>query len=473
MSCKEHDAHEHASGYHKYDNDLERPLSPTRREALKRMVFGAGGVGLTALATGLPPAFILNPRAALAQTNSEYVPTGLIVATSGNGDSMNVNTPGSYEDPATIHPTTNGTTPVAGFEPTDIKLGTVTRTGAKIWNNVPEAFRNRMSFIHHATLTANHGDEPRVHKLMGAVRRDEMLISLIAKTLKPALGSIQAAPIGLDSEVIQFEGRYQPRLTPIGFRQVMKLPGEGLPRELLARRDVYLDKINAALKGSRSTTAQRAFLDRLALSQAQVRQLGEEFATQVNTITTNTADGQVIAAPLLLKMKVTPAVFIHMRFSDDNHADIDWAAEAGLTTATDANGRYGVSGGVELVKKLYANMTSAGIDIADSTTFAILNVFGRELRTGVQGRGHNSVHNVAVIAGPAVQGSVIGGTQGQSATNIDPTTGASVSSGGISLTDSLASLGKTLARACGVDNELINDEITQGQVIGAALTKGA
>ena len=38
----------------------------TRRQALMSTLFGAGYVGLRALATGLPASFLMNPRAALA-----------------------------------------------------------------------------------------------------------------------------------------------------------------------------------------------------------------------------------------------------------------------------------------------------------------------------------------------------------------------------------------------------------------------
>ena len=38
----------------------------SRRDTLHAALFGAGGLGLRALATGLPPAFLASPRRALA-----------------------------------------------------------------------------------------------------------------------------------------------------------------------------------------------------------------------------------------------------------------------------------------------------------------------------------------------------------------------------------------------------------------------
>ena len=67
-------------------------MSISRRHALLATLFGAGGVGLRALATGLPVSFFLNPRKAMAggadaacaitSSKAQYV----IFSTSGQGD---------------------------------------------------------------------------------------------------------------------------------------------------------------------------------------------------------------------------------------------------------------------------------------------------------------------------------------------------------------------------------------------------
>ncbi len=79
----------------------------SRRNALLSTLFGAGYVGLRALATGLPVSFLLNPRRALAagtptcasQSKAQYI----IFQTSGNGDPINASVPGTYEDPNIVH----------------------------------------------------------------------------------------------------------------------------------------------------------------------------------------------------------------------------------------------------------------------------------------------------------------------------------------------------------------------------------
>ncbi len=76
----------------------------TRRQAITSTLFGSGYIGLRALATGLPASFLLNPRRALAadpqpgcatQSKAQYI----ILTTSGSGDPINANVPGTYDDP--------------------------------------------------------------------------------------------------------------------------------------------------------------------------------------------------------------------------------------------------------------------------------------------------------------------------------------------------------------------------------------
>ena len=75
---------------------ISKPV--TRRESLLAGLFGTGYIGLRALATGLPPWFLLNPRRATAQdlqcmlnakNNNQY----LIISTSSNGDPVNCTDP--------------------------------------------------------------------------------------------------------------------------------------------------------------------------------------------------------------------------------------------------------------------------------------------------------------------------------------------------------------------------------------------
>src|SRR3954465_6662179 len=84
---------------------MSEPMTLTRRQALMQTLFGAGAIGLRALATGLPAAFLMNPGRALAAGTSPQAAKAqyVILATSGNGDPMNSHVPGTYADTRIIH----------------------------------------------------------------------------------------------------------------------------------------------------------------------------------------------------------------------------------------------------------------------------------------------------------------------------------------------------------------------------------
>src|SRR5580692_8231189 len=89
-------------------------MNPTRRQMMLETLFGSGLIGLRSLATGLPISFLLNPRKALADagpSSNPNTPQYLIFSTSGNGDPVNTNAPGTYNVPGStqpVHPTGTG-----------------------------------------------------------------------------------------------------------------------------------------------------------------------------------------------------------------------------------------------------------------------------------------------------------------------------------------------------------------------------
>ena len=72
-------------------------MNISRRNLLLSSLFGAGCVGLRALATGIPASILLSPRRALAGPCAPTAtPQFIIFNTSGQGDPINANAPGSY-----------------------------------------------------------------------------------------------------------------------------------------------------------------------------------------------------------------------------------------------------------------------------------------------------------------------------------------------------------------------------------------
>src|SRR5215813_805882 len=167
-------------------------MNITRRKALMSALFGAGYVGLRALATGIPASILLKGRRAFADGAPACVDKSkaqfVVLATSGSGDPINANVPGTYEDPSITHsadPT---------MKPTAMTLAGKSVTAALPWTQLPQNVLDRTAFWHIMTNTPVHPKEPDVLKLMG-VTGGEMLPSLLAKALAPCLSTIQAQPI--------------------------------------------------------------------------------------------------------------------------------------------------------------------------------------------------------------------------------------------------------------------------------------
>src|SRR5690349_20316709 len=107
-------------------------MDDTRRKLLRSGLLGAGLLGLRSLATGLPVSFLLDPLAARADElpcpkagAGQY----LIFSTSGTGDPINTNAPGTYDLPASYPKAVHPDDPQ--MAPTPLSLGGKSYTAAK------------------------------------------------------------------------------------------------------------------------------------------------------------------------------------------------------------------------------------------------------------------------------------------------------------------------------------------------------
>jgi hypothetical protein len=434
----------------------------TRRQALLRTLFGASAVGLRALATGLPAAFLANPRRALAAnpapacsaaTKAQY----FIFNTLGSGDPINANVPGMYDDPMITHPMD------ASMAPGPLKLRGQTFTAAAPWGTLPQAVLDRTVFWHLMTNTPVHPKEPDVLKLMGGTYGGEMLPSLLAKSMAPCLGTIQTQPLTLGAtspaEGLSYDGAALPIIPALALKATLTNPAGPLTN-LQALRDKTLGQLYDLYKTG-ATPAQRKYIDSLVSSQAEVRNINQSLLDALSSIKDNGADSQMLAAVTLIQMKVTPVISVHIPFGGDNHRDIGLAAETTQTVS-----------GVATIASLMAQLANAGL--ADNVTFATLNVFGRTLGpSNTDGRQHNQSHQVSVTIGKPFAGGVIGavGPVGKDygALPIDSKTGKGGMGGDVQPASSLSSYGRTLLQAVGVDKTSVDSEIIGGSVISAAL----
>jgi uncharacterized protein DUF1501 len=452
----------------------------SRREGLMASLFGAGYIGLRALATGLPVWYLLNPRRAtaqdlqclvMAQANLQY----LILSTSSQGDPINCNCPGTYEASDIIHP--QQSTVVS----TQITLGGKSYGAALPWaptsvsgGALDPTTLARLQFFHHSTGTTVHGDQPKVMKLLGDLSGGEMFASVIAKHLSACFMTVQAEPIALGagsnaSELVSFAGRTLPSIRPTQLKQLLSGSMFDPLTRLQSLRDSSLDQLNQLAK-SDASMVQQQFLDTLAKSQTQVRALASQLSSTLSSISDDGVKGQSLAAAALIAANVTPVVTIHVPFGGDNHSDQNLQTEATQTVS-----------GVQAIQTLMADLQS--LNLQDKVTFATWNVFGRNLNgiskvTSRAGRDHYGNHAVTVMIGKNVAPGVTGGpipdaSGAYVASAIDSSSGAASSSGDISADSTHDAAARTLAAALGIPASVMASDFVAsagGKVVATALT---
>lgn len=436
-------------------------MTLTRRTALMSALFGAGYVGLRALATGIPASVLLGGRRAFAAAAASCADKSraqfVILATSGNGDPINANVPGTYADARITHSAD------PAMAPTAMTIRGQTVTAALPWTQLPQTVLDRTCFWHIMTNTPVHPKEPDVLKLMGMTAAGEMLPSLLAKQLAPCLGTVQTQPITVGatspSEGLSFSGQALPIIPPLALKATLTSPSGPLAN-LQGLRDQTLGQLADLYRGG-ANAAQKAYLDSLVASQQEIRNIRQDLLGSLSSIKDNSVASQITAAIALIQMNVTPVVAIHIPFGGDNHTDAALARETAETVS-----------GVAAIGSLMAQLAAAGL--ADQVTFVSLNVFGRTLGpSNTDGRQHNQNHQVSITIGKPFKGGVIGGVgpvaSDYGALAIDSQTGAGGAGGDVEPGSTLASFGKTALAAVGADAAAIDAAISTGKVIPAAL----
>ena len=434
-------------------------MAISRRDVLSSFLFGAGCIGLRALATGLPVNLLLNPRKALADApmcGSQSKAQHIILSTSAGGDPIGTNAPGTYID-GISHPMDLAMAPVS------LSIQNQSYLAARPWSTLSPDVLGRTCFWHLMTNTPVHPKEPDVLKLMGAIQPAEMLPSLLAKQLAPCLGTIQSQPVTLGatspSEGLSFDGAALPIIPPLALQATLLNPAGPLTA-LQPLRDQTLNSLYDLYRNGASP-AQRNYIDSLVTSTCQLRGIKQELLSALSSIADNSIDSQITAAVTLIRMNVTPVVAIHIPFGGDNHSDPGLANETAETIS-----------GIAAIGQLMSQLESVGLK--DQVTFATLNVFGRTMGlSNTNGRGHNGNHQLSITISSAIKGGVIGAVapveSDYGATNIDSNSGAGMPSGDIAAIDTLASFGKTLLASVGVDPAVIQRSIPSGQIIRPAL----
>ncbi|HEY2734750.1 MAG TPA: hypothetical protein VGI70_12235, partial [Polyangiales bacterium] len=407
--------------------------------------------------------FLAHPRRALADGSlpacasidkAQYV----IFATSSAGDPINASVPGTYLDSKIVH------SPDPRMAAATLMLGGQNYQAATPWTSLSQSVLDRTSFWHLSTGTPVHPKEPDVLKLMGSTYASEMLPSLIARQLASCLGTVQPQPIAIGatspSEGLSYQGAALPIIPAQALKATLTSPSGALT-ELRPLRDQTLNELYDIYKTD-ATTAQRAYIDTLVKSQSEVRNIDQNLLDALSSITDNGIDSQILAAVTLIQMNLAPVLSINIPFGGDNHRDPSLAKESDQTIS-----------GVAAIGSLMQQLSAAGL--SDKVSLVSLNVFGRTLGPGNEnGRQHNPNHQVSIAIGKPFKSGVIGGVQpvakDYGAMPIASATGKAAADGDVQPGDTLASFGKTLLQAFGVDSAAIDTGITSGKVISGALS---
>ena len=430
-----------------------------RRKVLHAALFGAGGLGLKALASGIPLSVLAKPLGARAQ--SAAAGRVLILSSSSAGDPVNANVPGTYEDSAVQHPND------PSMAPTAITIGGQQLTAAKPWAELPQGILEKTVFFHHGTYTNSHPNHPKMMRLMGSTERNEMVVSIFSDALFETLDTVQREPISVGArsgdEILTFRGRSLANVSPVALRTA--LAEEDTPiGDLRPLRDQAVDEIHA-LYQEHGTENQRRMLDRFIATRDEARSLSLDLVERLTSIENNRETDQVIAASVLAAMNVSPVITLRLRFGGDNHTDNQFTKETEETVT-------GV-GHLQSLVQAVDGMRAEGV-LRHDVIVGSLNVFGRDLaRKGRAGRDHNGRHHVTVLIGAGLRGGVVGGIEptgrDYQAQAIDPSTGRGSASASIPHEETFQSMAKTLGVALGVPRTRLDEAITGGRVVEAAL----
>ena len=449
-------------------------MNTTRRNLLLSSLFGGGYLGLRALAAGLPASVLLGSRTARAGTctSGGALPQYVIFTTSGNGDPINANCPGSYGVSTNLYncpatPATGG----ADMTAMPMPVGSGMYQAAAPWAQMKHLDPTRTQFWHMMTNTVVHPFETNVLKLQGAVYADEMFASFLSKNTQGCLNTIQPQPVSVGaaspSEALSYQGGALPTIPPAALQKTLVLNATSAlnQKTLPSLRAGALTNLQSALYPPSSvTSAQSDFVSKYLAAQTALQKLDPSILASLADLSTEASkmpvQAQIDAAIALIRMNITSVVAVHIPFGGDNHHDPGYASESSQTAAACQSLDY-------LLGQLQMYKTVDGRLMSDAVTIISLNVFGRTLEyqtTNGDGRQHNLNHHVSFVIGKPFKGGVYGavtqltGNNDFGCLNMNASTRAGTTSTGagvVDAVDTFAAWGMTVATGVGVDPAVV------------------
>ncbi|BCE03813.1 DUF1501 domain-containing protein [Marinicellulosiphila megalodicopiae] len=442
-----------------------------RRKFLIKSALSFGSLRLKSLVTGIPLAVLASPRAFAAGADHKF----LIMSHFQAGDPINTNGPGTYplnpndqNDPLRLitHPN------VDGFKtPTSVSFGDKQYLAAQPWSTLPQDLRDRMGLWQHGTFVNAHADFPKTMQLNGGVsgigdlsNSSEQLGAMIAQEMATNLGTVIDEPMSLGGTAVSSRSIRLPILKPIAIKEMFQSSFPDLEK-MMRLRNHFVDTTYKDVKLN-GTPAQKEFLDTMITTRGQAQSVADSIGTLTDGVTGNDPIDQIKMILALIQIKMSPVFTFGIPFGGDNHTDVGLAQEVAQTNS-----------GMVLVNTLWTEIKKLGLE--DDVVFATLNTFGRTyLEDSLKGRDHNSLNHSMMVFGSTIKPGVIGGIEphiknGQvvdfKSSSINSVTGTTEGQTDIPLEESLVSVGKTLSKAVGMDEQRIHERISKGKIITGAL----
>ena len=438
-------------------------MSAFSRRNLLAMGSATGiGLGLRSALTGLPVSFLLRGEARADAVR----PRIAILASSSEGEPINVCGPGTYEESTAdyfTHPDPNRielgeleTVDVNGMvlgveslsQAAEVTLGADRVRMAACFAALPPEMLQHLVWFNYRSGANIHPEYKDVLSCYGELRGGdergvEQLPAAIAQELAGMLGTITAAPLVLGAGSFGSQGSSLANYSPTKLKTLAESVGQAIggPDNFAAMYDTFIDEAYRDVRRN-GTAQQKRFFDQHAASRQEAAEFGSALGTLLSGIEDDSIESQMETAVIVAKLRLAPVVLINTAFGGDNHQDPGLLTETNQTLAM-----------IKALDLYWSEIEAKGIK--DDVFFANLDVFGRDPSSDGDGRSHYGDFVSGLMVGTHLQGGVVGGWQitGKvKATGINASTGSSVDPT-IAPDETLAAYYRTLLHAAGVPED--------------------
>ena len=447
-------------------------MSNYRRRDLLR--FGTIGLGLRAAITGLPASFLLAGRAHASSTQNRIA----ILASSSQGEPLNVCGPGTYDPNYTDHFThprledidllevveqnINGVQLGADSltHSTEIMLGLEQVQMASCFAALKPEMLAHLVWFNYRTGANIHPQYKEVLSCYGQVlgesgRGTEQLPAAIAQEMAALLNTTIAEPLVLGEGAFVSRGSSLANYSPTKLKTLAQSVGQALGGmdNFAAMYDKFIDEAYREVLDN-GTAQQRRFFDQHALSRLEATDFGNSLGQLLEDIDDDTIHSQLQCAAFVAKLKLAPVILTNIELGGDNHQDAGLLNETNQTLAM-----------LKALDDYWKVIHELGIE--DDVFFANLDVFGRNPSSDGNGRSHHGDFVSGLMMGTHLNGGVVGGWTANGsvqATGINSTNGTSADAD-IDAEETLAAYYRTIMDAAGVPSDKQDLRLPTGSTV--------